>query len=637
MSATFIVTTHDPQLAAEWSRQLPSASLAHRSGESLVRELKRPGARVWIRDICDADAQHAAHPDTVVIVVGEPRSVPFEDAKNDRSNAFCLSYEESRTHLRRIAPMAADLAESRAVLSVLQERPRQPEAAPAGNPEAARHPLDDLEFLAAAIEHLDDGARLIEEFQRGVRARIRSSKVAVFVRDGDRFVSEHDGWACAADHDLVRWLQEHAAIVDSEAMGSLEDAATEASIRQKLGEWNSRLLVPFEVHGVLGGWVVFGPRADGRRYSSGDRDDSLMLVGVFSRLLGKHRLLRAAQASARDVALIQSHGPKFCVTGSSGGIDAALPVEVREVASVALREGRRVEREFGSLRVSAGPIPGTGECWVWWDQSALTAAASADKREAERHQILHDLGIMISHELANAMFSVSTYFQHLQRQRPPDEPAHPLIERVSRDMERMKAMPHLLSTLYEMSKRPTARFDLKRVVQSVAKEVNGHANTPEAALTIWGHERNLREALVWLCHEVLEPKEKVGTGARDAKITISLQEKGRGDEAVCLVTIAYPGLRVDQIKVGEASATEEYPTVPVYLAREVIRFHHGTVHVGQGIDGPELMITVRSRRVAGLAEVEPVARKQPPETGATPFPAEGGAAAGDTEAFPESA
>jgi hypothetical protein len=106
--------------------------------------------------------------------------------------------------------------------------------------------------------------------------------------------------------------------------------------------------------------------------------------------------------------------------------------------------------------------------------------------------------------------------------------------------------------------------------------VGGHVVVPEAAPVIWGHEKNLREALLWLCHEIIETKDKVGIGAREAKFTLTLKEKGKGDEAVCLVTIAYPGLRMDQIKVGEASSTEEYPTVPVYLAREVIRFHYGT-------------------------------------------------------------
>jgi hypothetical protein len=523
------------------------------------------------------------------------------------------------------------------VLSVIQGRQRRIEAAPAEITEAGKPRPEGMEFLASAIDHLDDEARLVEEFQRGVRARIRSSRVSVFVRDGKRFVSRAEGWECPANGDLPRWLQEHAAIVDPATMSEMEDPAVESSIRQKLGEWNARLLVPFDVRGALDGWVVFGPRADGRSYSGADRDDALSLVDVFKRLRSMHVTLSAARAASRDMALLQEHGPKFRVLNASRIADGALPVEVREMASEALREGRRVEREFGKMRVAAGPMPATGECWVWWDESTLTADASAHKREAERHQILHDLGIMISHELANAMFSVSTYFQHLRRQRSTDDPAHPLIERVGQDMERMKAMPHLLSTLYEMSKQPTSRVDMKRVVQSVAKEIGGHANTPESGPVIWGHEKNLHDALVWLCREIVETKERVESVARDAKITLSLQQRRRDDESICLVTISYPGLRVDQIKVGEATSTEEYPTVPVYLAREVIRFHFGTVHVGQGLDGPELMIALKSRRVNALVEVDSPARKQPEAGATTPFGPAAGGAQGGSEAFPESA
>jgi hypothetical protein len=339
----------------------------------------------------------------------------------------------------------------------------------------------------------------------------------------------------------------------------------------------------------------------------------------------------------KEVGLMQKFGPRFCVVGPSGKTDETLPVEVRETASLALSQGKRVEREFGRLRVAAGPIPGSAGCWVWWDESSLTAESSAHKREAERHQILHDLGIMISHELANAMFSVSTYFQHLRRQRATDDPAHPLIERVGQDMERMKAMPHLLSTLYEMSKQPTSRVDMKRVVQSVAKDVGGSANTPESGPVIWGHEKNLHDALVWLCREILETKDRVESVSRDARITLSLQQRRRDDESICLVTISYPGLKVDQIKVGEATSTEEYPTVPVYLAREVIRFHFGTVHVGQGLDGPELMIALKSRRVNAIAEVDPLLRKQADSGGATPFGSAGADPSSDPEEFPASA
>jgi hypothetical protein len=634
MSATFVLTTRDPELAAAWARQLPSPPLVLADGDLLLRELQRAGSRVWVRDICDRDSNLPAHPDTVVIVVGEPQSVPFEDAKSSRAIAYCLSYDESKTQLRRIAPLAAELAQSRAVLSVLQERPKRNDQPVTDPVDLGRRNIEDFEFLAAAIDHLEDRDRIIEEFRRGVRSRIRSSKVAVFLREDKHYVAENEAWECSAGHELVRWLQEHAAIVDSSTLESVESPSAEASIRQKLGEWNSRLLVPLEVHGALEGWVVFGPRGDGRHYSMSDRDDALMLVRLLSRLLGQNRKLRTAVSVQREVALMQKSGPRFCVIGSSGKTDEALPVEVREIVSLALSQGKRVEREFGRLRVAAGPIQSTGGCWAWWDESSLTAESSANKREAERHQILHDLGIMISHELANAMFSVSTYFQHLRRQRSAEDPAHPLIERVGQDMERMKAMPHLLSTLYEMSKQPTSRVDMRRVVQSVAKDVGGLANTPESGPVIWGHEKNLHDALLWLCREILETKDRTETVSRDAKITLSLQQRRRDDESICLVTVSYPGLKVDQIKVGEATSTEEYPTVPVYLAREVIRFHYGTVHVGQGLDGPELMIALKSRRVNAIAEVDPPLRKQAEGGGATPF---GSGPSSDPEAFPASA
>src|SRR5476651_227852 len=104
MSATFILTTRDPELESEWARQLPTRPLAIADADLLARELQRPGARVWIRDVRDGGVSHAPHADTVIILVGEPQSTPFEEAKMNRANSYCLSYDESRVQLRRIAP-----------------------------------------------------------------------------------------------------------------------------------------------------------------------------------------------------------------------------------------------------------------------------------------------------------------------------------------------------------------------------------------------------------------------------------------------------------------------------------------------------------------------------------------------------
>ena len=279
-------------------------------------------------------------------------------------------------------------------------------------------------------------------------------------------------------------------------------------------------------------------------------------------------------------------------------MDASLPVEAREVLGIARSQGRRVEREFGRMRVSAGPVPETKGFWVLWDEFGSTAESVAKKLENERYQILHDLGIIISHELANALFSVSTYFQFIRKSPAEAGPVHPLVTRVDEDMERLKDMPHILGTLYEMARRPTREVDMKRVVQAVAREVDGVADITDSAPVLWGHEENLRGALIWLCREIKASRDPAEDGGREAKIKLTLQQRHRvGTDLICLVSISYPGLRLDQIKVGEAKNVDEYPTVPVYLAREVIRFHYGTIHVGQGLDGPELNIALKSRKV----------------------------------------
>ena len=154
MPATFILTTRDDDLAAAWARQLPAPPQVVQDGDAFSVELQRPGARVWIKDLCDDRAHYSAHADTVVILVGEPQSVPFEDAKLSQKNAFYLSYEESRKDLRRLMPLAAELAEKRSVLAIVEARPRRTESQSASPFEPPRRSLNELEFVEAAIDHL---------------------------------------------------------------------------------------------------------------------------------------------------------------------------------------------------------------------------------------------------------------------------------------------------------------------------------------------------------------------------------------------------------------------------------------------------------------------------------------------------
>src|SRR5688572_231442 len=100
MPATLILTTSDPGLEAAWKKLLhPREPAVFTRPADLQRELLRPGARVWISDINDQRSRLSAGQGTLVIIVGEPHSHPFELARQNRSARLFLSYDESRNRL----------------------------------------------------------------------------------------------------------------------------------------------------------------------------------------------------------------------------------------------------------------------------------------------------------------------------------------------------------------------------------------------------------------------------------------------------------------------------------------------------------------------------------------------------------
>jgi hypothetical protein len=595
MPGSFILTSPTPELLASWERQLPAGAVEVINDVAFPSEIGRPGAKVWIKDLSDSRGSIRAHPDTVTIAVGEPHSIPFEAAKSDPLVSYCLSYSESRASLATIASMANELAEKRAALALYQARQRRPEVVAA--PEAVQHrSVLELDFVELAIERLESQSEIVDAFRRAFRSRLRASRATVFVREGKVF-SAGANEDCPVNDPFVYWLQSHGAIVDAEAIDGIENPADAVRIHRRIGSWQAKVVVPVDIQGTLGGWVTLGSRIDGRAFTSSDKEQAVMLAGLLGRFIVQHRALSGAIQAKRQTEKLNENGPQFRVVEFTSDDVRSLPAEAREVVGLVRRDRKRVDREFGRMKISAGPIAREEACWILWDDQGATAASLAARLEAERYRIRHDLGIIISHELANAMFSVTTFYQKLRANLADFPPSVAgIVPQVESDLKRLKEMPHLLAGLHEMAKERTTEIDMNELAESVARACGGSTSLPGVAPSIWGHQEQLRNAIIWLAQEIERPATSEILDRKPARIKLSLQWRGKeGPEGVCLVTLAYPGLRLDQIKAGEAADVGEYPTVPIFLAREIIRYHYGTIHVGQGIDGPEVCIALKSR------------------------------------------
>ena len=101
MSSLVILATSDTGLAEAWERQLPAGSTALRLAPQMLPGGSSPGFSAVV--VLDATAEPSLPPALSrcpTIFVGEPRSLPFEQARMAGRARVYLSYVESTTRLR---------------------------------------------------------------------------------------------------------------------------------------------------------------------------------------------------------------------------------------------------------------------------------------------------------------------------------------------------------------------------------------------------------------------------------------------------------------------------------------------------------------------------------------------------------
>ena len=188
MSSLVILATSDTALAEVWERQLPKGRVGLRLAPHLFAAGTSPGFSAVV--ILDA-ASESLVPITLAkcptIYVGEPRSLPFEQARLMGRARVYLSYEESASRLGELLPLVEELAEKQSMVELLTDKARRgevsrPSAKTNGNVDAAEL----WDFFEGAVENLDTRDRLIAEFRRASRQLLRASHAVFFLREAVR-------------------------------------------------------------------------------------------------------------------------------------------------------------------------------------------------------------------------------------------------------------------------------------------------------------------------------------------------------------------------------------------------------------------------------------------------------------------
>jgi hypothetical protein len=591
MSSLVILVTGDAALADSWERQIPPGRSAFRLAPHGFPAGTAPGFAAVI--VLDA-ASEALLPVSLVrcptIFVGEPRSLPFEQARLAGRAKVYLSYEESAVRLRELLPLLDEVAEKQSMVDLLSGKSRRTEPA---RPAARIMTADAAElwdFLEGAVESLDTRERLIGEFRRASRYMLHASHAVFFFREADGFRADRGTSFFAVDDPIVSFFESHPAIIDGSNWDSPADPVAELAVRNRLALWGARLLVPVHDNGRLLGLIALGVRDDGQNYDDADRARAVFFARLLRHFLAKSAQLGRLHSLSEQANLGAKYLPSTLVLGLDEPAPRHVPLIVRELIGQA-RRVREVSRAMPSegqpFRASAGIIAETGGIWAFWQEASSEVHDATTRQRANRRNLLHELGLTLSHELGNALVSLATFRQ--------SSTAHPLppslIDTVKKDVAKLEGLNRHLGLMQTLHEADGVAVDVRELAQLIGSTLGLRVEVGPDQVVVTAAKKLLEFALRSFIETITENRGELG--AKD--LALQVRSTGTGLELTALLSLKGKNLELEGILPEPVvGAVPNLGRLGVFLAKEILRLHHGEIHAGPGMEGTEILISLRS-------------------------------------------
>ncbi len=591
MPTLVILVTTESALADAWEQQLPDGCIVARLNHGGEDAFVNPGpASVVILDAACEKKLPFIFSKYVTVFVGEPRSIPFEEARFARRAKCYLSYDESRTRLSDVFPLLEEIAEKQSLLELLSEKSRRPEA----NRVYQKGPTVDStelwDFLEGVVEALDSRERLVSEFRRASRYVLRASHAVFFFRETDGFRADRGTSFFAADDPLVGFFENHPAVIDGTNWDGPAEPVLELAVRSRLALWGSRLLVPIHDNGRLLGLIALGVRDDGEQYDHNDRLRAVSFARLLRSLLVKSTLVGRLNHIAGQAALGVKYLPGTLVLGPEENAPRHVPLVVRDLVGQA-RRTREVSRASPCLgqpfRASAGIVAETGGVWASWEEASGEVHDSLARERAERRELLLEIALTLSHEIGNSLISLVTF-----RQSAPEKIlGSPLVETMKRDVAQLESLNKNIEVMQRLHEVDATQVDIRDLAQRVGGALGLRVEVGPEPVSLHSNERLLEYALNSIIRAVAENRRDQSL----QEIALRVRSTGIGGDLTALLSLKGKDLELEGILPEPViDAVPNQGRVAVFLAKEIIRLHHGEIHAGPGMDCIEILIAIRN-------------------------------------------
>jgi hypothetical protein len=225
--------------------------------------------------------------------------------------------------------------------------------------------------------------------------------------------------------------------------------------------------------------------------------------------------------------------------------------------------------------------------WAFWEEASSEVHDAAARQRAGRRGLLRELALTLSHELGNALVSLTTF-----RQSTADRPLPPaLLDTVKSDVSKLESLNDLFALMQTMHEGEVAPVDVREVAQKIGHSLGLRVEVGPDPVVLNASKKLVDFALRSLIKTIGENRPDHGT----RELTLKVRSAGSGVDLTALLSLKGKHLELEGILPEPTDGSvPNQGRLGVFLAKEILKLHHGEIHAGPGMEGTEILISFRS-------------------------------------------
>jgi hypothetical protein len=224
--------------------------------------------------------------------------------------------------------------------------------------------------------------------------------------------------------------------------------------------------------------------------------------------------------------------------------------------------------------------------WAFWEEASGEVHDATARKRADRRRLLHDIALTLSHELGNSLVSLTTF-----RRFSGDKLPGPVMETAKGDVARLEALNKQLGLMQTLQEAGTMAVDVRELTQSIGEAVGVSVVVGPDPIMLTISKDLVDFALRSLIEAIAANRPAHGV----QELIMEVRSSGGGPELTALLSLKGRHLELEGILPEPSEdSVPSLGRLGVFLAKEILRLHHGEIHAGPGMEGTEILISLRS-------------------------------------------